>query len=129
MPQDNKAYAKREKAYMQGKLFPNIRVGMTKVNLTPTVVKDKNGIPHTEPNAPVYSYDTSGPFSDPNIEIDLKKCDHRTWFRAMQNYVRATYGFDVDEKCGNESRTCFLPHDSSCYVHPSILQEPDVCPF
>lgn len=63
------------------------------------------------------------------IEIDLKKCDHRTWFRAMQNYVRATYGFDVDEKCGNESRTCFLPHDSSCYVHPSILQEPDVCPF
>ena len=73
MPQDNKAYAKREKAYMQGKLFPNIRVGMTKVNLTPTVTKDKNGIPHTEPNSPVYIYDTSGPFSDPNIEIDLKK--------------------------------------------------------
>ena len=73
MPQDNKAYAKREKAYMQGKLFPNIKVGMTKVNLTPTVTKDERGIPHTEPNAPVYIYDTSGPFSDPNIEIDLKK--------------------------------------------------------
>ena len=73
MPQDNKAYAKREKAYMQGKLFPNIRVGMTKVNLTPTVTKDERGIPHTEPNAPVYIYDTSGPFSDPNIEVDLKK--------------------------------------------------------
>ena len=37
MPADNKAYAKREKAYMQGKLFPQIKVGMTKVNLTPTV--------------------------------------------------------------------------------------------
>ena len=73
MPQDNKAYAKREKAYMQGKLFPNIKVGMTKVNLTPTVTKDERGIPHTESNAPVYIYDTSGPFSDPNIEIDLKK--------------------------------------------------------
>ena len=73
MPQDNKAYAKREKAYMQGKLFPYIKVGMTKVNLTPTVIKDKNGVPHTEQNAPVYIYDTSGPFSDPNIEVDLKK--------------------------------------------------------
>lgn len=63
------------------------------------------------------------------IEIDLSKCDHRTWFRALQNYVRVTYGFDVDEKCSNESRTCFLPHDSNCYVNPIILEEPDVCPF
>ena len=73
MPNDNKAYAKREKAYMQGKLFPQIKVGMTKVNLTPTVVKDERGIPHTEPNAPVYIYDTSGPYSDPNYQVDLKK--------------------------------------------------------
>ena len=70
---DNKAYAKREKYYMQGKIYPNIKVGMTKVNLTPTVTKDANGIPHIEKNAPVMIYDTSGPFSDPNIEVDLKK--------------------------------------------------------
>lgn len=63
------------------------------------------------------------------IEIDLEKCDHRTWFRALQNYIRTTYHFEVDEKCINESRTCFLPHDSNCYVNPIILQEPDVCPF
>ena len=73
MPQDNKAYAKREKAYMQGQLFPFIQVGMTKVNLTPTVTKDKEGIPHTEENAPVYIYDTSGPYSDPNYTVDLKR--------------------------------------------------------
>ena len=73
MPNDKKAYAKREKAYIQGSLFPFIKVGMTKVNLAPTVTKDEKGIPHTEPNAPVYIYDTSGPFSDPDIEIDLKK--------------------------------------------------------
>ena len=47
MPNDKKAYAQREQAYMQGKLFPQIKVGMTKVNLTPTVVKDERGIPHT----------------------------------------------------------------------------------
>ena len=73
MPNDNKAYAKREKAYMTGKMFPYVKVGMTKVNLTPTVTKDKNGVPHTEKNDPVYIYDTSGPFSDPDIEVDLKK--------------------------------------------------------
>ena len=73
MPNDNKAYAKREKAYMPGKLFPEIKVGMTKVNLTPTVVRDEKGLPHMIPNEPVYIYDTSGPYSDPNIEIDLKR--------------------------------------------------------
>lgn len=70
--QDKKAYAHAEKAYMQGTLFPYIKVGMQKVNLTPTV-NIVNGEKMTTPNNPVYIYDTSGPFSDPDIEIDLKK--------------------------------------------------------
>ena len=69
---DKKAYAQREKAYMNGKIFPFIRVGMQKVNLTPTV-KIVDGKKEMTPNAPIYIYDTSGPFSDPDIEIDLKK--------------------------------------------------------
>lgn len=72
MNNDKKAYAQREKAYMNGKLFPFIRVGMQKVNLTPTV-KIVNGEKVMTPNVPVYIYDTSGPFSDPSIQIDLKK--------------------------------------------------------
>ena len=72
MNNDKKAYAQREKAYMNGKLFPFIRVGMQKVNLTPTV-KIVNGEKVMTPNAPIYIYDTSGPFSDPSIQIDLKK--------------------------------------------------------
>ena len=59
MPNDNKAYAKREKAYMTGSIYPYIKVGMTKVNLTPTVVKDSEGVPPPPENAPVYIYDTS----------------------------------------------------------------------
>ena len=51
MPNDNKAYAKREKYYLQGKLFPQITVGMTRVDLAPTVTKDENGIPHREEKA------------------------------------------------------------------------------
>ena len=70
--QDQKAYAHAEKAYMQGTLFSYIKVGMQKVNLTPTV-NIVNGEKVITPNAPVYIYDTSGPFSDPNMEIDLKK--------------------------------------------------------
>ena len=72
MEKDNKAYAHAEKAYMQGTLFPFVKVGMQKVNLTPTVTV-VDGKKVMTPNAPVYVYDTSGPFSDPNIEIDLKK--------------------------------------------------------
>ena len=72
MEQENKPYAHREKAYMQGTLFPFIKVGMQKVNLTPTVTI-QDGKKVMTPNAPVYIYDTSGPFSDPSIEIDLKK--------------------------------------------------------
>ena len=66
-------FARREKVYMQGKLFPQIKVGMQKVNLTPTVTVDKDGEKHITPNEPVYIYDTSGPFTDPNIKVDLKK--------------------------------------------------------
>ncbi len=61
-----------EKVYMEGKIHPEIRVGMRKVNLTPTV-SIENGKKVYKENAPVYVYDTSGIYSDPNAEIDLKK--------------------------------------------------------
>ena len=73
MINDHKAYAQREKAYMQGTIYPDVKVGMQKVNLTPTVTKDDNGKTHTEKNEPVYIYDTSGPYTDPNYQVDLKK--------------------------------------------------------
>lgn len=65
-------FAKREKAYMTGTIFPDIRVGMQRVNLTPTV-EIVEGEKRITPNAPIYIYDTSGPFTDPNIHIDIKK--------------------------------------------------------
>lgn len=61
-----------EKVYMEGRIHPEIRVGMRKVNLTPTV-SIENGKKVYKENAPVYVYDTSGIYSDPNAEIDLKK--------------------------------------------------------
>lgn len=58
---------------MHGKLFPDLRVAMRKVSLLPTVKKGKDGKKTYTPNDPVYVYDTSGVYSDPTVEIDLKK--------------------------------------------------------
>ena len=65
------SYPGSEKVYVPGKLY-NIQVGMRKVNLTDTV-KIIDGKRITRHNDPVYIYDTSGAYTDPKIEIDLKK--------------------------------------------------------
>lgn len=66
-------YPGSEKVYMNGSLHPYLRVAMRRVRLTPTVTKDEAGNKHFSENAPVMIYDTSGPYSDPDAEIDLKK--------------------------------------------------------
>ena len=53
---------------MQGKLH-NIQVAMREIALSPT--KFSNG--KTEDNFPITVYDTSGSYTDPKINIDLKK--------------------------------------------------------
>ena len=65
-------YPESEKVYMQGQLHPYLKVGMRKVNLTPTVVVENGKKVMTE-NAPVYIYDTSDAYSDPEQKVDLKK--------------------------------------------------------
>ena len=62
-----------EKIYLKGNIHPELRVGMRKVTLTPTVTIDADGQEHRRENAPVLLYDTSGPFGDKNATIDLKK--------------------------------------------------------
>lgn len=65
------SYPGSEKIYISGKLH-NIRVGMRKVNLTDTV-KIIDGERVVRHNDPVYIYDTSGPYTDSEIKIDLEK--------------------------------------------------------
>lgn len=72
---DNKikiSYPSSEKVYIPGNIHNDIKVAMRRVKLTPTV-SIVNGEKKIKENSPVYVYDTSGPFSDPNAEIDLKK--------------------------------------------------------
>ncbi len=72
---DNKikiSYPSSEKVYIPCNIHKDIKVAMRRVKLTPTV-SIVNGEKKIKENSPVYVYDTSGPFSDPNAEIDLKK--------------------------------------------------------
>ena len=55
------------KIYVQGSR-PDILVPMREISLTPTETDE--GI---EENAPVFVYDTSGPYSDPSVKIDVRK--------------------------------------------------------
>ena len=70
--EEKKAYAHREKIYIGGNIFPDIKVGMQKVNLTPTV-ELVNGQKVLKPNAPLYIYDTGGPYTDEHLSTDPRK--------------------------------------------------------
>ncbi len=66
---DVHSYPGSEKVYMNGSIHP-VRVAMRKVNLTPTV-KISGDEKITRQNEPVYVYDTSGVYTDPNVKIDI----------------------------------------------------------
>lgn len=56
-----------KKVYVEGSR-PDIRVPMREIALSPT-----NGSFGKEENRPVRVYDTSGPYTDPNVSIDIRK--------------------------------------------------------
>ncbi len=59
-----------KKIYVKGQIH-DISVAMREISLNDT--KIHGGLGASEPNEPVTVYDTSGPYTDPNIEIDVKK--------------------------------------------------------
>ena len=60
------------KIYVQGKIH-DIKVAMREITLSDTVQKMNGGAGKVEKNIPVTVYDTSGPYTDPDFNIDLKK--------------------------------------------------------
>ena len=55
------------KIYVEGS-DPSIRVAMREIVQSPTMVNDE-----PVPNLPITIYDTSGPYTDPEVEIDVHK--------------------------------------------------------
>ncbi|MEP1985235.1 MAG: phosphomethylpyrimidine synthase ThiC, partial [Maribacter dokdonensis] len=76
-----KPFPNSQKIYVPGKLYPEIKVAMREITLTDTIdslTKKKT------PNEPVTVYDTSGPYTDPNIEIDV----HAGIERIRENWIK-----------------------------------------
>ncbi len=61
-----------KKIYVPGEIH-DIKVAMREISLTDTVHKFGKYEATTDKNAPVTVYDTSGPYTDPNVEIDVRK--------------------------------------------------------
>lgn len=66
------SYPSSEKIYVPGEIN-KIKVGMRKIKLLDTVTLDEHGERIFKKNNPVIVYDTSGPYSDPKISIDIAK--------------------------------------------------------
>ncbi len=62
-------FPKSSKVYVPGTLHADVRVPMREIALAPTRRRDGS----LEHNPPVTVYDTSGPYTDPEIEIDLRE--------------------------------------------------------
>ncbi len=63
-----------KKIYVEGKIHPDIRVPFREIKLASTIIQNSAGNePIEEINEPVLVYDTSGPYTDPEVEIDVRK--------------------------------------------------------
>ncbi|MCO6436058.1 MAG: phosphomethylpyrimidine synthase ThiC [Phycisphaerae bacterium] len=66
------AYVASRKSYVAGKLHSDVRVPVREIALTQTNASGSNGASRAQ-NPPVYVYDTSGPYTDPDVSIDVRK--------------------------------------------------------
>lgn len=72
----DQSFPNSKKVYVQGKLH-DIKVGMREITLSDTLISPGNGgdkdNPIYEKNEPLCVYDTSGFYTDENVEIDVHK--------------------------------------------------------
>ncbi len=61
-----------KKIFVKGTLHPDIRVPMREIAVGSTVIHGLDG-EKTAPNAPVTVYDTSGPYTDLDVAIDIRR--------------------------------------------------------
>ena len=77
-------FAASRKVHIDGTL-PGVRVPMREISLSPTHSTNGNG---GMPNQPITVYDTSGPYTDPNVTIDVRaglQPLRRAWIEARQD--------------------------------------------
>lgn len=57
-----------QKVYIQSEVDARVRVPMRRIDLADTEATDGT----RTPNAPIYVYDTSGPYTDPSVDVDVQ---------------------------------------------------------
>ncbi len=104
------------KVYLEGEIHPDIRVPFREIKLAPTTLQNPPaGEPAEEQNEPVLVYDTSGPYTDPKVEIDVHKGltpIRREWILARG---------DVEAYTGRSER----PEDNG-YKNAEQMKEKDI---
>ncbi len=60
------------KIYAEGKVYPEIRVPFREISLQPTKISNAPG-EKSERNEPIYVYDTTGSYTDPNAAIEIRE--------------------------------------------------------
>lgn len=65
-------YPASEKVYLT-EASPTVRVPMRRINVSDTLVANADGTESLEPNEPVFVYDTSGAFTDENVNVDIEQ--------------------------------------------------------
>ena len=63
-------FPKSKKIYVEGKIYDDVRVPMREIELSPTI---EHNTGRKISNPPVTVYDTSGPYTDPEAVIDVRK--------------------------------------------------------
>ena len=61
-----------KKVFVEGDNF-GVKVGMREISLADSLIGGDENNPIFEPNAPVRVYDTSGAYSDPDADLDVRK--------------------------------------------------------
>jgi phosphomethylpyrimidine synthase len=95
-PHSSEQLPASSRIYVQGELYPDVRVPMREIKLSPT--KAFNG--RIEENAPVRVYDTSGPWGDPAYEGTVEEGLpglRKAWILA-RNDVEAYEGRSIEPR-------------------------------
>jgi archaellum biogenesis ATPase FlaH/predicted transcriptional regulator len=57
------------------------------------------------------------------VRIPNNVYTHISYFNAIKHYLKVTYDFEIDNKCKNISRPCFLSHDPEAFLNFTTPKE------
>ena len=93
----DQSFPNSKKVYVQGKIH-NIKVAMREITLTDTLVSGDKDKPVYEKNEPLCVYDTSGFYTDENVNIDV----HKGIPRLRESWIDARNDTELFSKTHSE---------------------------